>query len=372
MARPHSVTYTEDTSYQVGYSYNNSIGKLDTLIYPASTGASPLAVKYGYSYGVLTQVRDDTNGVLGTQYWTLNATDDANRDVDESLGNGVRILSTYDTPTGLMLFRQSGSVGSTSNLQNLTYQWDLNGNLLQRQDAVQNAVETFGYDALNRLTSAAVNNDTPVSIDFDATGNITSKSDVGTTSHTYDYTTQQVGCSYTGLPLQPHAVRNAGGRKSYGARRGGNWKGGVSSSDWTAISNATRVGYTGQTMLDNLTLVHMNGRVYDPVIGRFLSADPIVQAPENSQSWNRFSYVLNRPLAFVWLSNSDLPPVSMGGAWHGGFVMVDIRESVCFGRSAPCIAGNCLGRRAQSFTAELDVLSPAMAVYTHAMRRRQS
>jgi len=44
---------------------------------------------------------------------------------------------------------------------------------------------------------------------------------------------------------------------------------------------------------------HMNGRVYDPQIGRFLSADPFVQAPESSQSFNRYSYVMNNPLSLV-------------------------------------------------------------------------
>jgi len=43
----------------------------------------------------------------------------------------------------------------------------------------------------------------------------------------------------------------------------------------------------------------MNGRVYDPQIGRFLSADPFVQAPENSQSYNRYSYVWNNPLSAI-------------------------------------------------------------------------
>jgi hypothetical protein len=41
----------------------------------------------------------------------------------------------------------------------------------------------------------------------------------------------------------------------------------------------------------------MNGRVYDPEIGRFLSADPFVQAPETTQSFNRYSYVDNNPLS---------------------------------------------------------------------------
>jgi RHS repeat-associated protein len=54
-------------------------------------------------------------------------------------------------------------------------------------------------------------------------------------------------------------------------------------------------GFTGHEMLDQVGLVHMNGRVYDPVVGRFLSGDPLVQDPINGQSYNRYSYVLNNP-----------------------------------------------------------------------------
>jgi len=43
----------------------------------------------------------------------------------------------------------------------------------------------------------------------------------------------------------------------------------------------------------------MNGRIYDPVLGRFLQADPVVQAPDNSQNLNRYTYVLNNPLSYT-------------------------------------------------------------------------
>jgi RHS repeat-associated protein len=43
--------------------------------------------------------------------------------------------------------------------------------------------------------------------------------------------------------------------------------------------------------------VHMNGRAYDPMLGRFLSVDPIIQFPANSQSLNPYSYILNNPLS---------------------------------------------------------------------------
>ncbi|APV49619.1 hypothetical protein BWI17_07975 [Betaproteobacteria bacterium GR16-43] len=65
----------------------------------------------------------------------------------------------------------------------------------------------------------------------------------------------------------------------------------------TLTTTSVQRGFTGHEMLDEVGLVHMNGRIYDPVIGKFLSADPIVQAPLNGQSWNRYSYVMNNPLS---------------------------------------------------------------------------
>jgi hypothetical protein len=45
-----------------------------------------------------------------------------------------------------------------------------------------------------------------------------------------------------------------------------------------------------------MCLVHLNGRIYDPVLGRFLSADPNIDGTDDSQGYNRFSYVGNNPL----------------------------------------------------------------------------
>jgi RHS repeat-associated protein len=54
-------------------------------------------------------------------------------------------------------------------------------------------------------------------------------------------------------------------------------------------------GFTGHEMLDQLDLVHMNGRVYDPLVARFVSGDPLVQDPTNGQNYSRYSYVFNNP-----------------------------------------------------------------------------
>jgi RHS repeat-associated protein len=65
---------------------------------------------------------------------------------------------------------------------------------------------------------------------------------------------------------------------------------------WNAIMALTERGFTGHQHVDRLDLIHMNGRTYDPRLGRFMQADIVVQAPSDSQSYNRYSYVRNNPL----------------------------------------------------------------------------
>jgi len=57
--------------------------------------------------------------------------------------------------------------------------------------------------------------------------------------------------------------------------------------------------FTGHETIPNVGLINMNGRVYDPVLGRFLSPDPKVQFVADLQSYNRYSYVLNNPLRYT-------------------------------------------------------------------------
>ena len=61
-------------------------------------------------------------------------------------------------------------------------------------------------------------------------------------------------------------------------------------------SSITTRGFTGHEMLDEVGVIHMNGRIYDAKIARFLQADPFVQDPAYSQSLNRYSYTWNNPL----------------------------------------------------------------------------
>jgi len=87
---------------------------------------------------------------------------------------------------------------------------------------------------------------------------------------------------------------------AFGARRSAcDWKSAITAGDQALINTVTRHGYTWQTALGNMGLNDMNGRVQDAVTGRFLSADPYITQPDNTQNFNRYSYVLNNPLRYI-------------------------------------------------------------------------
>ena len=108
----------------------------------------------------------------------------------------------------------------------------------------------------------------------------------------------------------------------WGRRRAGdNW-----TNYNTGIETLITRGYCGHEHLDDFGTINMNGRIYDPRLGRFLSPDPYVQAPYNSQNYNRYSYCLNNPLKytdpsgeFFWI------PFAIGAAFgaYTGYKIAD-------------------------------------------------
>jgi len=91
------------------------------------------------------------------------------------------------------------------------------------------------------------------------------------------------------------------------------WGNTRSAADWRNASTvplfASR-GFTGHEHLEAFALINMNGRMYDPVLGRFLSPDPYVQMPDFSQNFNRYAYCLNNPLMYADPSGEKLK------LWH--------------------------------------------------------
>ncbi|MBR0498609.1 MAG: hypothetical protein IJJ78_05985 [Paludibacteraceae bacterium] len=79
-------------------------------------------------------------------------------------------------------------------------------------------------------------------------------------------------------------------------------------SDYNVENGKLDRGYTGHESLREFGLINMNGRMYDPILGRMLSPDNYVQDPFDLQNYNRYTYCLNNPLKytdpsgeFLWL-----------------------------------------------------------------------
>jgi RHS repeat-associated protein len=328
-----------------------------------------------------------------------------------------------------MVSRSEGVGGSVTSLQNLSYAWDLTGNLQQRQDLRQSLTEVFTLDAMNRIKTATLNGSQSLSMAYDAAGNILKKSDVSASNYVYgdaahphavttagswalaydangnmssragsalswysynlpnliNYGSSYAQFSYNANHQRWKQVANYGGtletthyigglleilqrasapteyrhqipagsslaiftrrsdntsatyyatsdhlgsadlvldasatvltRESYtpfGARRGSNWQGLPTTADYTAYGNTTRRGFTGHEMLDSVQLVHMGGRVYDPYLGRFTSADSVIQSLAATASINPFSYAWNDPLRYTDPSGHSLLGAILG------------------------------------------------------------
>ena len=115
-------------------------------------------------------------------------------------------------------------------------------------------------------------------------------------------------------PLRSVGVCNAGIRRTY------------------AYSySITQTSYTQcYSTSSEPTFIHMNGRAYTPGLQRFLSPDPVLQAPVNAQSHNRYAYCLNNPLRYTdpsgyihapavprWPEGYN-PPDHVDDPWGGG------------------------------------------------------
>jgi RHS repeat-associated protein len=392
----NATTYLMDTGY-------DAVGRVASTAYPVANGTRFTVYTQYNATGYLAAV---TNSA-GFVYWKANARDAEGHLLQETLGNGLVTTRSYNVASGAL---QTIRTGATNNVQNLNYAFDYLGNLQSRNDAIQNTTETFGYDALNRLTS--VSGPAPKTYAYDSIGNLTSKSDVGTysygakphavtattgavnatyvydangnlqsgnnrelaytsfnlpsritqgsvtTTFTYDadrartvqttasettvylnprwdlgghyekttkssgvvehkhylygssgpvaiYTLKSDGASTTRYLHKDHlgsvdtvtsetgAVLERYSYDAFGKRRLPN------GTDGAVVPATTHHGYTGHEHLDEVGLIHMNGRVYDPALGRFTQADPYIQDPTNSQSLNRYSYVENNPLKYT-------------------------------------------------------------------------
>lgn len=395
LGRVISITEIIDTKTYVTQTSFDIFNRVDKVTYP-----SGFAVKHIYNtYGYLAEVRNNQSNQL---YWTAQKVNARGQLEQFKLGNNLTTTTTYHP--------QKGYVTSikTPGIQDWSYAFNADGNLESRKDSSRNLTERFEYDKLNRLWKTSHNGVLKEEVLYDAAGNITSKTGIGTKFEYYDKTNRlksvsggsytppdwditytsfnkisqvvqsknnvilnslilvygsdeqrkkaiytkdgktdtryYVGALYeenelaTGEVKKLHHIFANGGAiaifeqsnqkgetllylhkdhlnsvQAYSNKDGklaqelsyDAWGRRRSADEWKYYSNISDAkalhdrGFTGHEHLDMFEMINMNGRMYDPMLGRFLSPDPFVQAPDFTQGLNRYIYCLNNPLSLV-------------------------------------------------------------------------
>lgn len=114
-----------------------------------------------------------------------------------------------------------------------------------------------------------------------------------------------------------------------------------------AIPSWLSRGYTGHEMLEQFDLINMNGRMYDPKLGRMLSVDPVLQGENGTQAYNKYSYCLNNPLKYTdptgYITGSAVLNSFWGSGGPGGAFVSTMHSLGSFidpSSSAPVNDGN--------------------------------
>ncbi len=226
---------TSNGSRSVGYNPSNKVTTIETV---GSGGAS-----VGFAYGA-----------------------DGNRVLQTATSGGVTTRTVYVGlgATGKSLYERTTTPGATPKNVHFIYA----GNLHNDNAFALRVLDDNGQPTDSKYYS------------FDHLGSVSSMSD----DNGRVASVQSAGTSATVLSYD-----------AWGARR--NPDGTLADPASFPLPPGDRE-FTGQEQIPDVGLVNMNGRVYDPVLARFLSPDPNVQFTDDLQNYNRYSYVGNNPLRY--------------------------------------------------------------------------
>jgi len=454
------TTQIKGRSFVQNYGYNN-VGQLSYREYPSS-GTGTMSINLNYDNGYLSSITDKPlSDASCIEHWRANEYDALGRLRNERLGSFINTTRLIDNAQGVVRgIQASVTVGGQQQVQNLVYDYDAANNVKLRHDALTGVTEEFAYDDLHRLLEHKRDGNIETSVTYNAIGNITSKSDVGTYHYDssrphaltsvslpitqaqgtnlgqfevqwqWDESSQSLRKSLPSIHGQAFTYDKKGSIKQSGSRRvywtafskpslmiaqkANNEQHGsaieydanfermfkqkatysgfgtlnqvnestyyvgkdyerIENSSGTvhryhisagshaiqierkdgssvdepqymltdnlgstnviinkhgkveqrlefdpwgmrttsspllsgeviendSVNDVTTRGYTGHEMDDEVGLINMNARIYDPYLGRFLSADPVLPDAGDMQQFNRYSYVTNNPLKFT-------------------------------------------------------------------------
>jgi len=319
-----------------------AVGRISAIIGGVGAGSGVIDLAYQWDADGNTAMREDYNQSNRIEYFCY--TDGLNRlnsvqtqscsggTGGQILAIGYNALGNITSKTGIGSYTYTGTgPHAVSTAGSNSYTYDADGNLSQVKLS-GSPIRTYTWSSYN-LPTALTNSSTGAGSMFEygpdrekvrqtstQSGSSTTIDSVG--GGLFEAVSTSAGISYNNYLVAPTGViglitqssgssdaiayfhHDALGSVAVVTDAGG----GVVQRTWydafgvqSVVSGSLRTpwGYTGALELSDVGLVHMNGRVYDPVIGRFLSPDPNVQAPGNLQSLNRYSYVWNNPLSYT-------------------------------------------------------------------------
>jgi RHS repeat-associated protein len=234
-----------------------------------------------------------------------------------------------------------------------TYTFDANGN------TVNGAGRQFTWDADNRLGAVTIQGGNSAEFAYDYTGRRVRKTVNGASVTRYPFAGYEIASDGTITKFVGGAAKKGTSKLFYH----NDHLGGVNAitdinalrvqlveyDPWGKVARNegtadTTHRFTGQFLDPETGLYYYGGRYYDPVLGRFISPDPFIQAPANPQNLNRYAYVVNNPVNFIDPS---------------GFFFKSLFKN--FGKSLPgLIVGIAVGV-AVSFIPGLQALGPVVA-----------
>lgn len=281
------------------------------------------------------------SGVWGSAVYGYDPLDNLRT---ETIG-GQTINTVYNTGTN----RIDGVSDSISR----SYSYDRQGNLSS------NGVNTFVFDVANRLAQTAG----VANYRYDGHGRRTIAVKTGTTEYSvYDvagnlvYTLDTKSCAttdYLNLENKPLAQTSAGvttylhtdelGSPIAATNASGAWLWYEEYQPYGLKLNGVseKIGFTGHVYDADTGLTDMQARLYDPLIGRFLSTDPKAFNASSPFTFNRYAYANNNPYRYTDPNGAVAQAVVAGAAL--------VAVAIAYEATQVCTAGSACERNASGF-----------------------
>ena len=301
-----SGNYTETFAYDAlnrVLSANISGGASKAFAYDSLGNITSKTGVGTYTYGSATVRPHAVASISGTVNGVANPTYTYDANGNQTIGAGRTLgYTSFNVPKSVTMAAISQSYaydaehqrivmteGSTNTTTYINPRWDAGTHFEKETKGAIDEYKHFIYAAGRPVAMYVVKRDNTLKVN---------------STYTRYLHTDHLG-SVDVITKEDGSIAERLGYDTWGKRRNANG----TDSTTQLTSNITHHGYTGHEMIDSIGLINMNGRWYDPTLGRMMQADAYIQAPDSLQNYNRYSYVMNNPLGYTdpsgynWLSD---------------------------------------------------------------------